>query len=105
MPNNPFGGLDLILELTTSDPELLKPNLLIKASSSSSRNTLGFGFPYCLFGVIVPTSTNPKPNLNNELYTSASLSKPAAIPIGLGIFLLKIFISRELCFLMLLIGK
>ena len=39
---------------------MLKPNLLIKASSSSSLNTLGFGLPYCSNGVMVPASTNPK---------------------------------------------
>ena len=43
--------------------------------------------PYCFRGVIVPTSTNPKPSLNNELYTSAFLSNPAARPIGLSISL------------------
>jgi len=41
-------------------------------------------------GVTVPTSTNPKPNLNKGLYTSASLSNPAAMPIGFGIVLPKI---------------
>ena len=43
-----------------------------------------------IFGVTVPTSTNPKPNLNKGLYTSASLSNPAAIPIGFGIVFPKI---------------
>ena len=28
---------------------------------------LGFELPYCGSGVIVPTSTNPNPNLNKEL--------------------------------------
>ena len=60
----------------------------MSASSSTNLKTLGLGFPYCFKGVIVPTSTNPKPNLNNELYTSAFLSNPAAIPIGLSKFLL-----------------
>ena len=67
IPNNPLGGLDFILELTLFAPELLKPNLFIKASSSSKRNILGFGLPYCFKGVIVPTSTKPKPNLKNGL--------------------------------------
>ena len=48
--------------------------------------------------MIVPTSTNPNPNLNKELYTSASLSKPAAIPIGFGIVLPKITVSIDLFF-------
>ena len=56
-----------ILELTSSDPELLKPNLLIKALSSSSLKTLGLGLPNCAFGVTVPTSTNPNPRLNKGL--------------------------------------
>ena len=63
------------------------------ASSLSSLNILGLGFPYCLTGVTVPISTNPNPNLNSELYTSALLSKPAAKPIGLGNFLLNALIS------------
>ena len=67
MPNKPFGEFDLILELIISAPELLNPNLLINASSSSKRNTLGLGLPYCFRGVIVPTSTKPKPNLNKGL--------------------------------------
>ena len=67
IPRIPFlASLD-ILELISSDPELLNPSLLIKASSSSNLNTLGFGFPYCGFGVIVPTSTKPKPRLNRGL--------------------------------------
>ena len=33
----------------------------------SLRKTLGLGLPNCLFGVIVPTSTNPNPSLNKEL--------------------------------------
>ena len=96
IPNKPFGLFFLILDNTFSDPELLKPNLLISASSSSNRNTLGFSFPNCLRGVTVPTSTNPNPKLKMELYTSASLSKPAAIPTGLGIFFPKISISIDL---------
>ena len=43
----------------------------------------------------MPTSTNPNPNLNNELYTSAFLSKPAAIPIGFSNFLLNNFVSNK----------
>jgi len=69
-----------------SDPSLLNPNLLINALSLSNLNILGLGFPYCLRGVTVPTSTKPNPNLNIELYTSALLSKPAARPIGFGKF-------------------
>ena len=98
IPNSPFGEFERILDLTFSEPELLNPSLLIKASSSSRRNILGLGFPYWLRGVTVPTSTNPNPNLNKELYTSASLSKPAAIPIGFGIFFPKISVSIDLFF-------
>ena len=49
--------------------------------------------PNCCLGVTVPTSIKPKPNLKRELYTSALLSKPAAKPIGLDIFLLNKFVS------------
>ena len=42
----------------------------------------------------MPTSTNPKPSLNKGLYTSAFLSKPAAIPIGFSISLSKIFVLK-----------
>ncbi len=57
----------------------MKPSLLIRASSSINLKTLGLVFPYCFNGVIVPTSTKPKPSLNNELYTSAFLSNPAEL--------------------------
>ena len=83
----------------------MNPNLFIKASSSSSLNNLGFEFPYCFKGVIVPTSTKPKPNLKRGLYTSAFLSNPAATPMGFEIFFPKISVSIELFFLKLLIGK
>ena len=46
----------------------------------------------------MPTSTNPKPNLKIELYTSALLSNPAASPIGLGNFLLNKLISSIVSF-------
>ena len=49
----------------------------------------------CSNGVIVPTSTKPNPNLNKELYTSAFLSNPAAIPIGLSISLLNNFVLNK----------
>ena len=39
----------------------------MSALSFSSLKTLGLGFPNCSFGVTVPTSINPKPNLNKEL--------------------------------------
>ena len=99
IPNKPLGEFEIILDLTSSEPELLNPSLFIKASSSSRRNILGLGFPYWFNGVTVPTSTKPKPSLNKELYTSASLSKPAAIPTGLGIFFPKISNSIDYCFL------
>ena len=57
---------------------------LIIASSLGNLNNLGFGFPSCGFGVNVPISINPKPKADNSLYNFASLSKPAAKPIGLG---------------------
>ena len=67
IPNNPFGLLFAILELISSLPLLLNPNLFINASSSSNLKTLGLGLPYCGFGVTVPTSTKPKPKLKREL--------------------------------------
>ena len=86
------------LLVTTSIPSLLKPNLLIKAWSSSSLKILGFGFPNCFLGVTVPTSTKPNPSLNIELKTSALLSNPAARPIGFFILLLKKDISNTSSF-------
>ena len=67
---------------TYNIPLLLKPILLIKASSSGSLNNRGLGLPVCGFGVIVPTSTKPKPKDRVALKTSAFLSKPAANPMG-----------------------
>ena len=69
-----------------SAPSLLKPMRLITPSSRSSRNSRGRGLPACGFGVTVPTSTKPKPSRSNESGTSALLSKPAAMPIGLEKF-------------------
>ena len=57
---------------------------LITARSSASRNSRGFGLPACGRGVSVPTSTKPKPKPSICAETSASLSKPAASPTGLG---------------------
>ena len=82
IPKKPFLLFSLILLLICSEPELLKPNLFIRASSSSSLKTLGLGLPNWGFGVIVPTSTKPNPRLKRGLYTSAFLSNPAATPIG-----------------------
>ena len=45
---------------------------------------LGFGFVEVGTATPLKQFGNPKPNFNNELYTSALLSKPAARPIGLG---------------------
>ena len=60
---------------------------------------LGFGFVEV--GTITPLKQygNPKPNLNNELYTSAFLSKPAAIPIGFSKSLLNNFVLNKGLFL------
>ena len=58
---------DKILSAIFFAPKLLKPNLFIKASSSTSLKTLGLGLPYCFRGVTVPASTKPNPSLNYEL--------------------------------------
>ena len=105
IPNIPLLGLDLIRVLIFSAPKLLNPNLFISAWSSTKRKTLGLGFPYWARGVTVPTSTKPNPSLNKELYTSASLSKPAAIPTGLGIFFPNISISIYLFFFLFYFEK
>ena len=70
----------------SSTPSLLKPIRLIMAWSSLRRNNLFLGFPACPFGVSVPISINPNPKLDNCLYKTAFLSKPAARPTGLGNF-------------------
>ncbi|KAK0156325.1 hypothetical protein N1851_000362 [Merluccius polli] len=57
------------------------------AWSAGSLKTRGFGFPSCGLGVMVPTSTKPKPTLNKPSTASPCLSKPAAIPTGLRNFL------------------
>ena len=67
-----------------STPWLLKPIRLISALCSFSLNSLGFGLPGCGFGVTVPTSTKPKPTLASPSTAWASLSKPAARPMGLA---------------------
>ena len=67
IPNSPFGEFEIILDLTFSEPELLNPSLLIKASSFSNLKILGFGLPNCFLGVIVPTSIKPNPSLKIEL--------------------------------------
>ena len=60
---------------------------------------LGFGFVEV--GTITPKPQygNPKPKLNKGLYTSAFLSKPAAIPIGLLRSLLNSFVFNTGSFL------
>ncbi len=65
-------------------PQLLKPNRLMTASSSASRNSRWPELPGCGRGVTVPASTNPKPSASMASQTSACLSKPAARPTGLG---------------------
>ena len=49
----------LVDRASISEPWLLNPNRFIRALSFSSLNILGLGFPSCLFGVTVPTSTKP----------------------------------------------
>ena len=46
IPSSPILGFFLILNSTSCAPRLLKPNLFIKASSSTNLNTRGLGFPY-----------------------------------------------------------
>ena len=48
------------------------------------RNMRGLRLPLCARGVSVPTSTKPKPMARSSRGTRASLSKPAAMPTGLG---------------------
>ena len=50
----------------------------------SRRKTRGRGLPGCGRGVTVPISTKPKPEPQQRSGTRASLSKPAAMPIGFG---------------------
>ena len=69
---------------TASIPSLLNPYLLIKASSSGSRKTRGFGFPGCGNGVTVPISTLPNPRAKHPEIAAAFLSNPAASPTGLA---------------------
>ena len=71
---------------TAERPSLLKPRRLITASSASSRNTRGRGLPSCGRKVTVPISTKPKPSRSSASGTCAFLSKPAAMPSGLGKF-------------------
>ena len=58
--------------------------LFITAESSFNLNTLGFGFPGCAIGVTDPISINPNPIFAKPLNASASLSNPAAKPMGTG---------------------
>ena len=63
----------------------LIPNyLFITAESSFNLNTLGFEFPGWGIGVTDPISINPNPIFANPLNASASLSNPAAKPMGIG---------------------
>jgi len=52
------------------------------ASSGSSRNRRGLGFPLWGRGVTLPTSTKPNPKSNSASTATPSLSKPAARPNG-----------------------
>ena len=67
-----------------SRPRPGKPMELISAFSLGSLITRGFGFPGLEDRVIVPPVTKPKPRFNKDVRTLQSLSKPAAIPIGVG---------------------
>ena len=69
-----------------SDPGLLNPILFISASSSTTRNIRGFGFPGCLCCVTPPSSLKPKPRAFHMGMASPPLSIPAARPIGFGKF-------------------
>lgn len=69
-----------------------EPYLLIMAWSAVSRKTRGLGFPSWGFGVMVPTSTKPKPILYKPSTASPFLSKPAAIPMGFLNFNPKAFV-------------
>ena len=66
------------------------------ALSSFKRNKRFFGFPSCAFGVSVPISIKPKPKLDNSLYKTAFLSKPAAKPTGFLNFSPKTSVSKRL---------
>ena len=54
------------------------------APSLPSRKTRGRGLPGCGRGVTVPISAKPSPMASTAPTTRASLSKPAAMPSGLG---------------------
>ena len=62
---------------------MLKPRRLITARLALRRKTRGRGLPACGSGVTVPASTKPNPSANISSTTRASLSNPAASPIGL----------------------
>ena len=57
---------------------------LITAASAVSRNSRGRGLPDCGRGVTVPVSTKPNPRRISAGTATASLSNPAARPIGLA---------------------
>ena len=65
-------------------PWLLKPMRLIRLWSATRRNRRGEGLPGCGSGVTVPISTNENPKAPSASNASASLSKPAAMPTGVG---------------------
>ena len=72
----------LSLSTAAATPSLLNPIRLIIPLSSISRKSRFLGFPGCGLGVMVPISIKPKPKLDSSWYKVASLSKPAANPIG-----------------------
>ena len=56
----------------------------MSAFSLISLINLGFGFPFLGFFITVPTTENPNPMFKYLSLDLQFLSKPAAIPIGLG---------------------
>ncbi len=61
MPRTPLNFLFLRFLTRCSTPLLLNPNELMIELLEGILQILGFGFPYCGLGVIVPTSIKPNP--------------------------------------------
>ena len=99
---------------TSKDNDLFKTKLFNKDIANPIGVAAGFdknaevynslfklGFGFVEVGTITPLKQygNPKPNLNKGLYTSAFLSKPAAIPMGLSKSWLNNFVFKMGSFL------